>query len=382
MRRNVDKTMRIMKILHVCNDFLGSKVHRSLYVKLADEQVSQTVYTYFRKYQYAEKLNEIQQNMPQILIVGAAILKRYHRIFYHRKLSVVLKDLLGRLDGGSFDCVHAATLFSDGGIAYQLYRQFHIPYIVSVRNTDVNTFLGYAPWTWGTGCKVLLYASKIVFISQALLEKFRRHPLIKMIYGKIADKIIVQPNGIDDYWIDHLQTVGRNNQRLLYVGNFSANKNALRLMRAVLRVRHQCPGIHLDLVGDGGQQTSRMLQLVSRYPSVFQYRGAIYDKEELLALYRSCSVFAMPSLHETFGLVYVEALSQGCRVLYTRGQGIDGMFAEQVGQGVNARSVSCICQVIQKLLVATTSTNSIDFEAFRWSRIAKRYRELYTHVVK
>lgn len=371
-----------MKILHVCNDFLGSKVHRSLYVKLADEQVSQTVYTYFREYQYAEKLNERLQGMSQILVVEAAILKWYHRILYHRKLAVVLKDLLGRLDGVDFDCVHAATLFSDGGIAYQLYRQLRIPYIVSVRNTDVNTFLGYAPWTWGTGRRVLLHASKIVFISEALLEKFRRHPFIKMIYGKIADKIIVQPNGIDDYWIDHLQTAGRNNNRLLYVGNFSANKNALRLMRAVLRVRHQFPGIHLDLVGDGGQQKSRMLQLVQCYPTVFQYRGAIYDKDELLALYRSCSVFAMPSLHETFGLVYVEALSQGCRVLYTSGQGIDGMFSEQVGLGVNARSVSSICRVIQKLLHAPSSTDGIDFEAFRWRDIAKRYKDLYFQIVK
>ena len=54
---------------------------------------------------------------------------------------------------------------------------------------------------------------------------------------------------------------------------------------------------------------------------------------------RSCSVFAMPSIFETFGLVYLEALSQNLPVVYTKGQGIDGMFDNTVGIGVDPLSV-------------------------------------------
>jgi len=44
----------------------------------------------------------------------------------------------------------------------------------------------------------------------------------------------------------------------------------------------------------------------------------------------------MPSITETFGLVYAEALSQGLPVLYTRGQGFDRQFEEgEVGYAVD-----------------------------------------------
>ncbi|HGK7332802.1 TPA: glycosyltransferase [Streptococcus suis] len=49
----------------------------------------------------------------------------------------------------------------------------------------------------------------------------------------------------------------------------------------------------------------------------------------------------MPSFHESFGLVYAEAMSQGMPVIYTRGQGFDGQFEE----GVVGFSVDCIDEV-------------------------------------
>ena len=44
--------------------------------------------------------------------------------------------------------------------------------------------------------------------------------------------------------------------------------------------------------------------------------------EQLTELYRQADVFAMPSLVEGFGLVYLEALAQGCHVLGTSNTGL------------------------------------------------------------
>ena len=38
----------------------------------------------------------------------------------------------------------------------------------------------------------------------------------------------------------------------------------------------------------------------------------------------------MPSITETFGLVYGEALSQGLLIIYTKGQGFDGQIKEKL----------------------------------------------------
>ena len=51
-------------------------------------------------------------------------------------------------------------------------------------------------------------------------------------------------------------------------------------------------------------------------------------KEQVLAHLRKNDIFIMPSYHETFGLVYAEAMSQGLPVIYTKGQGFDGFFED------------------------------------------------------
>ena len=62
-----------------------------------------------------------------------------------------------------------------------------------------------------------------------------------------------------------------------------------------------------------------------------------FDKEELIKLYRDSHIFTMPSITESFGLVYAEAMTQALPVVYTKGQGFDGQFPDgEVGYSVEA----------------------------------------------
>ena len=68
---------------------------------------------------------------------------------------------------------------------------------------------------------------------------------------------------------------------------------------------------------------------------------------------RHHALFAMPSIYETFGLVYIEALSQNLPIIYGKGQGVDQLFSEKespVGIGVNAKSIEEIEQAIYTIL--------------------------------
>ena len=49
-------------------------------------------------------------------------------------------------------------------------------------------------------------------------------------------------------------------------------------------------------------------------------------KEELLKIHRISKVMVLPSFKETFGLVYIEALCQKCRIICSKGQGISKDF--------------------------------------------------------
>lgn len=372
-----------MKVLHICNDFCGSKVHRNLYRELDAQGLDQIVYTYFRDPVLCDG-NRFEARSTEF--VYRPILRPIHRLFYHKKQHDVYEDLKTQLSQvfHSFDLVHATTLFSDGGLAYRLYKNYGIPYLVSVRNTDVNAFLAYAPHTWLTGLRVLHSARRIVFISKAIKEKFCRHPLIRTILPSLEKKIIIQPNGIDAYWLDNVRTCSTHNHNVLYVGRFDRNKNVMRLCRAIVEMRSQYNDIQLYLVGDGKRILRKVLKMVEKYPQTIVYYGKIYEHGHLKDIYSQCSVFAMPSFHETFGLVYLEALSQHLAIVYTKGQGVDGMLDEGVGEAVRASSKTDIKKAIGKILAHRDkylASEVIDFSQYRWNAIASRYMDIYASVI-
>ena len=84
----------------------------------------------------------------------------------------------------------------------------------------------------------------------------------------------------------------------------------------------------------------------------------------------------MVSHKETFGLVYIEALSQGLPILATCKQGIDGYFDSKIGEFVNSRSIDEIVSGID-----TIFSNYNEYEIpsdlikynFDWDSIANHY---------
>lgn len=373
-----------MNILHISNDFIGSKVHVSLYKELAKQGVKQTIYCPVRKASLKGR-NSFEAEGTKV--VYDFVIKPYHRYLYHIKRHDIFCSLQKKVDLSEIDLCHAATLLTDGGQAYKIYKRYHIPYIVALRNSDINGFLDRAPNTWLAAWKILSNAKKIVFISQALMDKFSNHKVIKPILPSIEGKMVLIPNGIDNYFLDHLEQglEERPGHKVLYVGNFSHNKNVMRLCEAILRLskEDEFSDIKLTLVGGGGrdadENVSRWIEI---HKDVADFIGPIYEKEKLCEIFRKHNVFAMPSIHETFGLVYIEALSQNLPVLFTKGQGIDGLFLSSIGEAVNPLSVEQIKAGLITILRNKTgySNEGVDFDMFRWNKIASKYIHIYNKI--
>ena len=85
--------------------------------------------------------------------------------------------------------------------------------------------------------------------------------------------------------------------------------------------------------------------------------------------------------HETFGLVYAEALSQGMPVIYTRGQGFEGHFPEgSIGKAVEADRPEEIAEAILTIRDAFPSIQHRCLAAsqrFYWEKIDMAYMEIY-----
>lgn len=371
-----------MHILHISGDFCNTKVYTNLYQNLARQGVEQTIYCPVRNKEQMGNNFFLEENTK---IIYDHVVKPYYKYVYHVKRANMFQSLQEKVSLEAIDLVHAATLFTDGGQAFLINQKYNIPYVVAVRNTDINGFLNLLPHTWPAGKKILRNAQRVFFISKALMDKFSNHKAIQPILPEIKHKMALIPNGIDDYYLDHINHEQHNGHKVLYVGDFSNNKNVVRLAEAVLELRKEMcfQDLTLTLVG-GGNATSKKLQnMIEANPQVLHYLGPIDEKDKLCEVFNTHSVFAMPSIHETFGLVYLEALTQNLPIVFTKGQGIDGLFDSSVGIGVDPLSVTEIKEALKTILKTTGmySNKTIDFNQFRWSAIATRYVKHYNDLL-
>lgn len=368
-----------LKILHISNGFCTSKVHSNLCRALDKKVGQQVVYTYIDD---ENKVGKNKFKSERTSFVYDCILNSFVRKIYPLRVWWTSHCLEKRVNLADYNCIFATTLFSDGGVANRLYKKYNIPYIVAVRATDLTAYLKSKIY-WGYGREILLNAKRIILINKANEERLRTLEFSRPIWDKIKDKIVIRPNGIDSYWLDHIHTTQSvNKYRICYVGTFIPRKNVLQLAQAVEALHAEFPEIRLDLVGSGGASEQQVRKFVEGKPYIHMY-GQISDKDKLVGIYRNNAIFAMPSLYETFGLVYIEALTQNLRLLYTKGTGIDGLL-DNVGEAVESPSVERIANGLRKLIKNYghyDGLKKMDFSYFDWDVIADQYIEMFNSII-
>src|SRR5690606_23598821 len=167
-----------MNILHIANDFLGSSVYKELYSSFASEKVNQIVYCPVRNSTFYDSMALQNQETPYEVVFSSRM-KKIFRFTFHAKIKFLFNDIITKVDFNQIEIIHATTLFSDGALAYMLFKKFKVPYLVTVRNTDLNLFLKYMFHLRPLGLEILRNAKQIVFISPVYLKRFKEHTFIK-----------------------------------------------------------------------------------------------------------------------------------------------------------------------------------------------------------
>jgi len=109
-------------------------------------------------------------------------------------------------------------------------------------------------------------------------------------------------------------------RRLLTVCRLTKDKNVDSVIQATRRI----PDIDLEIVGNGPHMGA--LKKLSKKIGVedrVSFTGRL-NHSEVLSRMLVADIFAMPSTRETFGMVYLEAMSKGCITIGSRNEGIDG----------------------------------------------------------
>jgi glycosyltransferase involved in cell wall biosynthesis len=110
----------------------------------------------------------------------------------------------------------------------------------------------------------------------------------------------------------------RDGKVILTVGRWDPAeqyKGADTLISALPRVLQRAPDAYLVLVGDGADRPR--LEQLARDVGVFERTRFLpgLTQDEIFACYAACTLFALPSRGEGFGLVFLEAMAHGKPVI-------------------------------------------------------------------
>ncbi|WP_177244119.1 glycosyltransferase, partial [Alkalibacterium sp. 20] len=193
MKQNSNKNG--VNICHICSNY------DKFYIDFMEEQllkVSTLKVFYFRAK---------ERGLPDVKASYLDVRLNYsnwNRPFFLLKEHKILKDFMKLYKNSAFDILHAHTLFSNGYIAMRAKQKFGIPYIVAVRDMDVNIFFKYRINLRRLGLRILDNADGVVFISRSYKEEVMNKYIPKYLKSGIDKKSSIIPNGINPFYLDNI----------------------------------------------------------------------------------------------------------------------------------------------------------------------------------
>lgn len=117
--------------------------------------------------------------------------------------------------------------------------------------------------------------------------------------------------------------------RLIFTGELAPHKNIDTIINALSKVKNR-KKFHLDLIGMGSMEPAlKRLIANNNMAETVTFCGSMF-KNEVFDKFRAANVFVMASNHMSFGLSYLEAMSQGCIPLCVENDRIDGIVQDGV----------------------------------------------------
>lgn len=161
--------------------------------------------------------------------------------------------------------------------------------------------------------------SEVYCRSKAIYEVFSKYNL-----KNLSDRIIY--SGVNVSTNIKVESKKNNENKILYVGKLIPRKNLELLIKTLGTITNY--KWSLSIIGEG-QIKNRCEKLVKKLKleNNISFLGYM-NKEGVYKNMQLSNIFCMPSIKETLGLVYLEAMTNGNITIGTKNEGIDGIIID------------------------------------------------------
>jgi len=357
--------------------------------------------------------------------VGGIEVRRFRHLYPFTGLSAAEVDAMDRKGGNlvstglmhallrepGINILHAHSANRLGGMVRTAARLRRLPYVVSLhggwfelpmhsRQDLARPQRGHLEWGkvlgWMLGSRrVLEDASAVICVGHD--EHARATAALP------RSRVELLPNGVevarfaqgDAARFRHAFSIPQHRPIVLNVGRIDPQKNQLGLVEAAAAIDRRRHDLQLVLIGPvTDPEYLRCLQdrvaaggLGDRVTLV---QGLGPDDPLLRDAYRAASVFCLPSVHEPFGIVALEAWAASLPVVAARVGGlarltVDGVDALQVEPGDVAGIATAVSSLLSDPALASRLSRAGHEKAAReydWTVVSRRLQRLYAELTR
>lgn len=249
---------------------------------------------------------------------------------------------------------HAHYAFPTGVLSLMGKKLFGLPYVVTVHGGDIDKMAAKSPRIANMTKKILQQAQAVIVVGDQLREDVTTR------FGVPDTNVHVMSMGVDTSVFKYVEKEAAREQLnlpqeekvMLFVGNIIRAKGLLELVEAFDSLKMSLPDSSLFVIGS--QKDSHFVEELRSFIRDKDVED-IHFKEPLgqaeLSLWMSAAdALVLPSHHEGFGLVALEAMSAGTKVVATDVGGLSYLLKDGAGILVEAENPDSLAQGMWSVL--------------------------------
>lgn len=267
------------------------------------------------------------------------------RGLFHATMLRRLGDWLAEDPAASFvpELIVGYKLTIEGIAVRRAANRLGVPFAICIQGDTDTKVIGARPDLTAEFAKVFHEASVVFPFTPWALQQIEER------LGPRAGPTITLPCPTDLDAATPPQPVGDGFVSVFHLKNYR-RKNLQGTVAAFRLLQADTPLVRLAIIGDGSPTEREQCRSIVAGTDGISFEGRL-DRAALSRRLNRATGLVLPSLRESFGLVFIEALFAGLPVVYPKNTAIDGYLDNaSFAIGVDARDSTAIAAAMRKIV--------------------------------